>query len=91
MGFISHYEIEQRLVGDGVRVVVVGEFSVRDVIGPQSRVIAAEDLKVYLDFLVYSFDFSVQLRMLGSGEGKVVFQEFSKFLSEGGCKLGASI
>ena len=27
MGFISHHEIEQGLVCDGVRVVVVGEFN----------------------------------------------------------------
>ena len=28
---------------------------------------------------------------VGSGEGKVIFQEFPQFLSEGGCELGASI
>ena len=29
-GFISHHEIERRLIGDGVRAVIVGEFSVGD-------------------------------------------------------------
>ena len=29
--------------------------------------------------------------MVGSGEGEVVFQEFSEFSSEGRCKLGASV
>ena len=29
--------------------------------------------------------------MVGSREGKVILQEFSKFLSKGGCELGALI
>ena len=29
--------------------------------------------------------------MVGGGEGKVIFQEFPQFSSEGGCELGASI
>ena len=29
--------------------------------------------------------------MVGSGEGKVVFQVFSKFSIKGGCKLRASV
>ena len=33
-GFISHHEIERRLVGDGMGAVVVGEFSVGDQLGP---------------------------------------------------------
>ena len=30
MGFISHHEIERRLVSDGMRAVIVGEFCVGD-------------------------------------------------------------
>ena len=33
-GFISHHEIERRLVGDGMRAVVVGEFCVGNRFGP---------------------------------------------------------
>ena len=33
-GFISHHEIERRLVCDGMRTVVVGEFGVGDRFGP---------------------------------------------------------
>ena len=33
-GFISHHEIERRLVRDGMGVVVVGEFCVGDRFGP---------------------------------------------------------
>ena len=69
MGFISHHEVEQRLVGDGVRAVIVSEFGVGNVIGPRSGVVPAEDLEVRFDFLVYSFGFSVRLRVIGGGEG----------------------
>ena len=30
MGFVSHHEVKQRLVGDGMGVVVVCEFSMGD-------------------------------------------------------------
>ena len=33
-GFISHHEIEQRLVSDRVRAMIVGEFCVGDRFGP---------------------------------------------------------
>ena len=71
--------------------MIVGEFGMGDVIGPRSRVVPTEDPKVHFDFLVYPFGFSVRLRVVGSGEGKVVLQEFSKFLSEGGCELKALV
>ena len=38
MGFISHHEEEWRLVGYGVRVVIVGKFCEGDVLSPGSRV-----------------------------------------------------
>ena len=69
----------------------MGEFSVRDVVGPRSRVVSTEDPKVGFDLLVYSFSFSVGLRMIGSRKGKVIFQEFSKFMGKGGCELRASV
>ena len=59
MGFISHHEIEQRLVGNRLRVVIVSKFCMGDVVSPRSGVIAAEDLEVCFDFLVYPFSFSV--------------------------------
>ena len=43
MGFISHHEEEWRLVGYGVRAVIVGEFREGDVLSPRSGVGAAED------------------------------------------------
>ena len=47
----------------------MSEFGVGDVIGPRSGVVSTEDPKVCFDFLVYSFGFSVRLRVVGSGEG----------------------
>ena len=71
-GFISHHEIERGLVCDGMRAVIVGEFCVGDRFGPRCGVIAAEDTKISLDFLIDSFCFSVRLRVIGGGEGKIV-------------------
>ena len=71
-GFVSHHEIERRLIGDGVRAVIVGEFCVGDRFGPRCGIIAAEDTEVGFDFLIDSFSFAVGLRVVGSGEGEVV-------------------
>ena len=68
MGFISHHEVEWRLVGDRMGAVIVSKFSVGDVISPRSRIVSTEDLEVCFDFLVYSFGFSIRLRVIGSGE-----------------------
>ena len=64
-------------------MVIVDEFSMEDVVCPRSGIVPTDGLKVCFDFLVYPFGFCVQLRVVGNGEGWVVFQEFSKFLSEG--------
>ena len=69
MGFIAHHEVKRRLVCDGMRVVIVSEFGVGDVIGPGSRVISTEDSEVRFDFLVYLFGFSIRLGLIGGGEG----------------------
>ena len=71
-GFISHHEIEWRLVGDGMGAVVVGEFCVGDQFGPRCGIIATEDSEIGLDFLVDSFSFAVRLGMIGGGEREVV-------------------
>ena len=61
----------------------MSEFSMGDVVSPGSGIVPTEDPKIHFDFLVYSFSFSVQLGMIGSGKGQVVLQEFSKFSSKG--------
>ena len=69
MGFVSHHEEEWRLVGYGVRAVIVGEFCKGDVLSPRSGVGTAEDLKIGLYFLVHMFSLPISLRVVGSGEG----------------------
>ena len=63
MRFISHHEEEWRLVGHGVRVVIVGEFCEGNVLCPGSGIRATEDPKVSFYFLVDSFCFSICLRV----------------------------
>ena len=60
------------MVGDGMRAVVVGEFSVGDRFGPRCGVIAAEDSEVGFNFLVDSFRLAVGLGVVGGGEGEVI-------------------
>ena len=91
MGFISHHEIEWRLVCDGVRVVVVAKFCMGDFISPGAGVGSTEDPKVGFNLLVDTFRFTIRLWVVGSGEGEVIVQEFSKLLGEGGGKLQTSI
>ena len=69
MGFIANHEVKWRLIGDGMRAVIMSEFGVGDVISPGSGVISAEDSKVRFDFLVYPFSFSIRLGVVGSGQG----------------------
>ena len=65
------------MVGYRVRAVIVGEFSKGDVLSPRSRVRAAEDLKIGFDFLVHTFSLPISLRVVGSGEGKFITEEFA--------------
>ena len=77
MGFISHHEEEWRLVGYGVRVVIVGEFSKGDVLSPRSGVRTTEDPKICFYFLVHTFNLPISLRVVGSGKGKFITKEFA--------------
>ena len=90
-GFVSHHEIEQRFIGNGVGAVVVCEFGVGNRFGPRCWVIATEDAEISVNFLVDSFSFTVGLWMISGGEGEVVMEEFSEFTSEGGGELGSTV
>ena len=48
MGFITHHEVKQRSVGDRMRTVIVGKFSMGDVISPRSRIVPTEDPEVHM-------------------------------------------
>ena len=76
-GFISHHEEEWRLVGYRVRVVIVGEFSKGNMLCLGSRIGTTKDPKISLHFLIDMFSFSIGLRVISSGEGKLIAEEFS--------------
>ena len=65
------------MVGYGVRAVIMGEFGEGDVLSPGSGVRAAEDLQIGFYFLVHTFGFPISLRVVGSGEGKFITEEFA--------------
>ena len=67
--------------------MIVDEFRMGDFISPGTLVGSAADLKVRFNLLVDTFCFTIRLRVVGSGKGEVVIQEFSKFLGEGGGEL----
>ena len=57
---------------------------------PFSRVVGAKDVEISFELLIGSFSLSIGLRVVGSGEANIIFEEMSKFLSEGRSKLRAS-
>jgi len=89
--FISHHEVEGGLAGDRMRVVIMDEFSMGDLFGPWRRVGTTEDAEISFHFLVDTFNFSVGLRMVGSGKGEIIVENSSKFSSECGGELWAMI
>ena len=91
MRFISHHKIEWGLVCDGMRAVVVGKLHMGDLISPGTWVGSTEDLEVCFNLLVDTFCFTIRLWMVGSGEGEVIVQEFSKLLGEDRGELQTSI
>ena len=87
MRFISHHEIEQGLICDRVRAVVVGEHCMRDFVSLGIQVASTEDPKVYFNLLVDTFHLTIRLGVIGGGEREVVIKELPKFLGEDRSKL----
>ena len=85
--FVSHHEVQQRLVGDGVGAMIVCKFGMRDLVCPGTRVGFTEDLKVSLNLLVDTFSFSIRLWVVCSREGEIVVEELIKLLSKSRCEL----
>ena len=63
--------------------MVIGEFHMRDLIGPGTGIGPTKDPKVRFNLLVDTFRLAVRLRVVGSGEREVVVQEFSEFFDKG--------
>ena len=48
-------------------------------------------MKIHFKFLIGSLSLSVSLRMIGSGEANIIFEEVCKFLGKGGGELWAVV
>ena len=83
MRFISHHKIEWQLVGDGMGVVVVCKFCMGNFVSPGSGVRSIEDPQIDFYFLVDLFCFSIRLRVIDGGEGKIVVEELPEFFGKG--------
>ena len=91
MRFISHHEIEQGLVCDRVRAVIVGKFCVGDLIGPGSWIRSAEDPQVSFNLLIDTFSFTIKLWVVDGGKGEVIVQELAKLFRKGRGKLWVTV
>ena len=60
-------------------------------LGPLVGITGAEDTKVGFDFLIGSFGLSISLRVVGSGESNVIFEDSGKFLGKRRGELGSSV
>ena len=69
----------------------MGKFGKGDVLGPGSRVRAAEDPKISFYFLVDAFSFPISLGVVGGGEGEFITEEFAQFFGKGGGELRSTI
>ena len=67
------------------------EFCMENFVSPGSRVRSAEDPQIGFNLLVDSFCFSIRLRVVGSGERKVIVKEFPEFFGKGGGELWTMI
>ena len=59
------------------------ELHMGDFVSPRGGARSPEDPQIDFNLLVDSFGFSVRLRVIGSGEGKIIVEEFPEFFSKG--------
>jgi len=87
LGFKAHHERELCLVGDRVGGRVTQELSHQQKVCPFHGLTLAKDPEVGLQFLVDLFGLAIGLRMVGSGEGDIIFKKVSQLLCKGRGKL----
>ena len=75
--FVSHHEIEWRLVSYGMRMVIVSEFCEGNVLHPGGGIQSTENSEISFEFLIYSLGFPVGLRMISCGQCEFITKEFS--------------
>ena len=90
-GFIAVKQGKWGCLSGAMRGGVVMEFCQGKELYPFSWVVDAKDAEISFKLLIGSLSLSIHLRMVGSGEANIIFEETSEFLSEGGGKLRASV
>ena len=66
---------------------VVVEFHRGKELYPFSRIVGTKDAEISFEFLIGSLGLSVGLRMIGSGEANIIFEEASEFFGKGRSEL----
>ena len=54
---------------------------------PFGQIVGTKDAEISFEFLIGLLGLSVGLRMIGSGEANIIFEEASEFFGEGGGEL----
>ena len=90
-GFIAIKQGKWGHLSGAMRGGVVMEFCQGKELYPFSWVVGAKDAEISFKLLIGSFGLSISLRMIGSGEVNIIFEEMSEFLSEGGGELRTSV
>ena len=58
---------------------------------PFSWIVGTKDVEISFEFLIGSFGLSISLRMIGSGEVNIIFEEASELFGKGGGKLWTTV
>ena len=90
-GFIAVKQGKWGCLSGAMRGGVVMEFCQGKELYPFSWVVGAKDAEISFELLIGLFSLSIGLRMVGSGEANIIFEEVGKFLSEGTGELRALV
>ena len=82
-GFVAIKQGEWGRLSGAMRGRVVMEFCRGKELYPFSQVVGAKDAEISFKLLIGSLSLSIGLGMVGSGEANIIFEDVSKFLSEG--------
>ena len=67
------------------------EFHRRKELYPFSRVVGTEDVEICLELLIGLLSLTISLRVIGSGEVNIIFEEMSEFFGKGRSELRTSV
>ena len=77
--FIVIEEGKWRFLGRAMGGRIMVEFGSREELCPWCGVIGTKDTKISLKFLIGSFNLTISLGVIGSGQSNVIFQKISQF------------